>query len=123
MENKFSTFPDTTFPMTEKEFETYWAQNRATILNGDASYKKAKESYKISSGADWLLYAIPVIAGIVFMDWCPITHELLKWLLSAVVTIVCFALCVWVKSLTSGEASPEEVEKRIKQRLHDKMVV
>lgn len=108
--------------MKENEFEEYWKANKQQLLNADSDYIKAKNKYKASSGADWLLYAIPAVAGIVFMDYCPIEQELLKWVLSAAVTIICFVVCVWVKSLYADDTTPETAERDLKKRLHDKMV-
>ena len=107
--------------MNEQEFEKYWKENRGRILSNDEEYAKAKNSYKMSSGADWLLFAIPVVAGIIFMNYCPFTRELLKWLASAVVTIITFIICVWIKSMISVEASPEEVEQKIKKKTKQEM--
>ena len=36
--------------------------------------------------------------------------------LRAAVTIVCFAICVWIKSLITGSGSPDEVEAKIKEK-------
>ena len=58
--------------MTEKEFECYWKEQRDSILSKSDDYRRAKESFKMKSGADWLLFGIPVIAGIVFMNNCHI---------------------------------------------------
>lgn len=107
--------------MNEKEFEKYWHTNKQKLLNEHPAYRKAKDSYKMSSGADWLLYTIPVISGIMFMDYCTISHELLKWIASAAVTIICFVLCVWTKSLFSNNPSLSEIEKQVKKQLHDKL--
>jgi len=30
--------------------------------------------YKMKSGADWILFGIPVVAGIVSFDYLPIEH-------------------------------------------------
>ena len=54
--------------MDKLEFERYWTENREKILNANSEYRKVRDSYKSLSGADYLLYAIPVVAGIVFMD-------------------------------------------------------
>jgi len=108
--------------MTEKEFEEYWRVNRNKLLNQNASFKASKDSYKMTTGADWLLYAIPVVAGIVFMDCCSIQHELLRWFACAGITIACFVLCVFIKTLISGDQSMDDIEKQMKKHLHDKMV-
>jgi len=102
--------------MTEKEFEKYWKANRESILQKDEEYQHAKENFKMSSGADMLLFGIPIVAGIVFMNNVHLGNELLNWVASAAITIVCFAICVWIKSMMTGSGSPDEVEEKIKER-------
>ena len=103
--------------MTEQEFETYWKQHRDEILRHDKDYTDAKENFKVHSGADLILFGLPVVAGIVFMNNVRIGNELLLWLLSAAVTVLVYAVCVWVKSMISGTGSPDEVERRVKERV------
>lgn len=102
--------------MTEKEFETYWKVHRDEILSQSEEYRRAKDNFKMNSGSDLLLFGIPIVAGIVCMNNIALSNELLKWLASAVVTIVSFALCVWVKSIAKGSSSPDEVEQKLKER-------
>jgi len=108
--------------MNNKEFEEYWRTNKERLLSEDAEYKELKNSYRMTSGADWLLYAIPVVAGLAFMNYCNVSRELLKWLLSAVVTVVCFVLCVFVKSLITSAPSLDDIEKRVKQQCRERLV-
>ncbi len=108
--------------MTEKEFDTYWSAHKTQILNSDNTYQKAKSDYSTTGGADLLLYAVPVVAGILTMEYCTLDRELLRWLLCAGVVIISFVVCVWVKSLITDSQPPEAVEKQIRQRLHDEMV-
>lgn len=93
-----------------------------TILEKNDEYRHAKENFKIHSGADLILFGIPVVAGIVSINNVPLQNELLKWIVSAVITIVCFALSVWVKSLITGTVSPDEVEQRLKEAKRRKLV-
>lgn len=93
-----------------------------TILEKNDEYRHAKENFKIHSGADLILFGIPVVAGIVSINNVPLQNELLKWIVSAVITIVCFALSVWVKSLITGTVSPDEVEQRLKETKRREMV-
>ena len=66
--------------MTEKEFEKYWKDNRESILQKDEEYRHAKENFKMSNGADMLLFGIPIVAGIVFMKMCIwATNCLIGW--------------------------------------------
>ena len=108
--------------MTEKEFDAYWKEHRGSILSNDAEYRRAKENFKMSNGADMLIFGIPIVAGIVFMNNVHLGNELLNWLASALVTVVCFAICVWVKSLVTGSGSPDEVEEMIKKRIKKEML-
>lgn len=93
-----------------------------TILEKNDEYRHAKENFKIHSGADLILFGIPVVAGIVSINNVPLQNELLKWIVSAVITIVCFSLSVWVKSLITGTVSPDEVEQRLKETKRSEMV-
>ncbi len=67
------------------------------------NYELCTMDYKMKSGADWILFGIPVVAGIVSFDYLPIEHELLKWLASAGITILCFAISVWIKEVISDK--------------------
>ncbi|MBQ1668521.1 MAG: hypothetical protein II063_11160, partial [Prevotella sp.] len=50
------------------------------------------------------------------LDWNPFQRELVNWLIGAFAAIVTFVLCVWIKSIISGNRSLDEVEKEIKAR-------
>ncbi len=103
--------------MTEQEFEAFWQQHRDEILRHSKDYTDAKENFKMHNGADLILFGLPIVAGVVFMNNVHIASEMLLWLLSAVVTFVTYVVCVWVKSMISGTESPDEVERRIKERM------
>lgn len=108
--------------MTEKEFEEYWKTHRKEILDKDADYIRAKEEFKIHNGADFILFGLPVVVGIVFMNNIQLRSEILTWLASAAVTIVAFGVCVLVKSMITGVDSPDETEQRIKERKKKELV-
>lgn len=97
-----------------EDFETYWRTHREQLLRANEEYRRVEESYKMKSGADWLLFGIPFFAGVLFMSACKLESELLKWLLSAGVTIVFFIVCVWLKGVLSGERSLSEIEDEVK---------
>ena len=100
----------------EKDFESLWRENKKRLLEADPEYRKIIESYKMNSGADWLLFAMPAVVAIVILDWAPLDKELLNWLIGAIAAIVTFVLCVWIKSLLTGNRSLDEVEQEIKKR-------
>ncbi|MBQ6422897.1 MAG: hypothetical protein IJJ90_05070 [Prevotella sp.] len=100
--------------MDDEKFEVLWQKNRKSLLSEDREWQQLQQSYKVSSGADMLLFGIPAVAGIVSFNYVPLSGELLKWLVSAVVTVLCFVLCVFVKGLFSPTLSASEIEKRVK---------
>ena len=98
----------------DETFEKYWMTHREQILRHNEEYRRVENSYKLKSAYDFFIFGTPAIAGITFMSYCPIESELLKWLLSAIVTVAWFVICVWVKSVLSGERSLDEIEREIK---------
>lgn len=107
--------------MTEREFETWWNANRQTVLKQNKDYIERENSYKMKGIGDLIIFAIPVIAGVLFLDSGIVKHEMLNWAASAVVVIVCFLLCVFIKSRTIPGESLYDIEKRLKQEHWEKM--
>lgn len=105
-----------------EDFEQYWYTNKRRILNSDRRYLEAKENFSMSSGADWLLFAIPVVTGIVFMENVEISSEILLWLATAGVVIVCFVLCVFIKSQISDAPDLVSIEETIRKEYEQKFL-
>lgn len=97
---KFVANNEKTGRMTEEEKEELWLKNKPRLLRENKEYQEALQAFKMKSGADWLLFAIPVAAGIVFINSVPITPEWLLWIATVGVAVVVFAICVFVKSLS-----------------------
>ncbi|MBO4827074.1 MAG: hypothetical protein J5506_07570 [Prevotella sp.] len=100
--------------MTEQEFETWWKANRQQLLHQNSEYVERENSYKIRSGADLLIFALPVVAAILFLESGIIRHEMLNWLASAGVAIVTFLVSAFIKSQTLPGDSLYDIEQRIK---------
>ena len=90
------------------------------LLMEDREYKEAVGTYEIKSGADWLLFGIPVAAGIVSVEYIPISHELLRWIVSILITVVVFVACVYVKSLSNPHRAISDIEADVKRRAYQK---
>ncbi len=99
----------------DKGFEEWWAANKLRMLNENQEYRDAVATYGMKSGADWLLFGIPVATGIVCIQGIPISNELLRWLVSFVITVVVFAICVYVKSLSNPHRPISEIEEDVKR--------
>ncbi len=90
-------------------------RNRKQLLAESEEYKQTLDGYKMKTGADWILFAIPVVAGIVSFNYIPIANELLRWLATVGVTVLVFAVCVFIKSTTIPGRTLEEIEKDVKK--------
>ncbi|MBR6978633.1 MAG: hypothetical protein IKH88_02225 [Prevotella sp.] len=104
--------------MEEKNevFENWWQTNKQTALAEDREYREAIETYKMKSGADWLLFGIPVVTGIICVQSLPISHEILRWVASIAITVVVFVICVYVKSLSHPHRPISDIEADVKKR-------
>ena len=100
----------------EDKFEMLWLEKRKAILMNNEEYRKATEGYKMSSGADWLLFGMPIVAAIVVLDQSFFANEMLNWLLGAGVAAVLFVIAVAVKAYIIGVRPVSEIEDEIKQR-------
>lgn len=103
----------------DEEFERWWKENKNDILHEDSEYLRVENSYKIKSGADLLLFGIPVVAGIVVINYIPVDNEIIKWIISAVITIAVFLVCVWIKSTTIPGETLSEIEERLKNKFFE----
>lgn len=103
----------------EKDFETLWREQKKDILMANEEYRQIIDSYKMRSGADWLLFAFPIVVAIVILEWMPTSKELLNWFIAAIAAIITFVVCVWVKTLITGNRSLDEVEKEVKERCRE----
>ena len=98
------------------DFEAYWQAHRKSLLEADDEYKNALQGYKLTSGADWLLFALPVVVAIVVLDFSPFQGEFLNWAAGALAAIVTFVACVAIKTATSGTRSLGDIEADVKRR-------
>ncbi len=103
----------------DQKFEQYWNGHKTSILMKDDEYRAAVETYKISSGSDWLLFGIPVVAGIVSMQYIPIEKEILRWIASILITVVVFVICVYVKSLSNPHRAISDIEADVKRKAYE----
>ena len=60
--------------MDDEKFEVLWQKNRKSLLSEDREWQQLQQSYKVSSGADMLLFGIPAVAGIVSFNYVPLVR-------------------------------------------------
>ena len=107
--------------MTEREFETWWNANRQAVLKQNKDYIERENSYKMKGIGDLIIFAIPVIAGVLLLDSGIVKHEMLNWAASAVVVTICFLICVFIKSRTIPGETLFDIEERLKKEYWEKM--
>lgn len=105
--------------MKDDAFELYWQSHRRELLSKNKEYREIEESYKMRTGFDWLLWAVPLVCGILAFKLVAGANEILNWLISAAVVIVTFLLCVWIKAALSGHRSLSEVEEDVKKQAYE----
>ena len=63
----------------DEQFERLWYENKHRLLNNDREYREEVERYKMTSGADWLLFGIPAVVGIVSFEMITFESEMMRW--------------------------------------------
>lgn len=100
-------------------FTGYWTIHRDRLLREDSEYSAALESYAMKSGADWLLFGIPVVAGIVAMQLLPFESELLRFGTSVLITLIAFVISVYIKSVLSPHRALSDIEADVRRRAYE----
>lgn len=103
----------------EDEFELLWLERRKQILAADEEYIRATEGYRMTSGADWLLFGMPVVAAIMVLEMSFFGSEIINWLVAALVAALLFVVAVYVKTLITGGRSVTEIEADAKRRCRE----
>lgn len=105
--------------MKTDNFEEWWTANKSRILQEDREYREAVETYKMKSGSDWLLFGIPLVAGIVSFDYIPTSSELLKFGAAILIVVILSVVSVYIKSLTNPHRAIGDIEADIRQRKYE----
>ena len=103
----------------DKTFENWWMANKQRVLSEDREYSDAVGTYKMTSGADWLLFGIPVVTGILCIEYVPIESEVLRWVVSFLAAVLVSVACVYVKSLSNPHRPIGDIEADVKKRCLD----
>jgi len=107
--------------MTEQEFERYWKQNSAQILQSNAEYQAVKANGRKHEIAIIAVMVISFVIGNETMNLLPFTNELLKWLVGAVIIIVLLVAGFLLKTKLMGP-SPSMIEQKIKEQTKKQML-
>lgn len=99
-----------------KEFEEYWKQHELQLINVSPKVlqEERKNSGKMNTAGDWLLFVIPLIAGIGFINTKLIANEMLNLICGMVIVVICFALEMLIRPYVTGKRSVAEIDQDIK---------
>lgn len=103
----------------EEIFIQWWKENRVHLLKENPEYQRVLNDYKLKSGSDWLLFALPIVAGTGSFQYLHFRQEFLNYLVASLIAIVCFFLCAWIKALTNGNPSLADIEERLRQQHYE----
>ena len=93
--------------------------NKQRVLSEDREYSDAVGTYKMTSGADWLLFGIPVVTGTLCIEYVPIARAALRWVVSFLAAVLVSVACVYVKSLSNPHRPIGDIEADVKKRCLD----
>lgn len=101
---------------SRERFEQLWDEQKYVYLQADEGWQRVKESYKMRTWSDYVLFAVPLVVGVLALDFVNVEREFLRWALCAVAVLVAFVVCTWLKTAFGGAESAVDVERRVKER-------
>ncbi len=100
----------------EKEFEDYWKKHRDSLflVAPKALQDEMNNTTKSNTAGDWLLYAVPIIVMVAFINAKLIKDEFLNFLVSMVLGILATLLSTWLKPYVTGKRRATDIDADIK---------
>lgn len=108
------------FAGMEKDFEDYWKQHRASLLQvaPKALQEERGNSAKLNTLGDWLLYLAPILVMVAFLDRKFIASEMLNFLVAIVVGVAATGLSMLIKPYVTGKRRVVNIEADIKAHFY-----
>lgn len=103
----------------EEEFTRWWKEHRTRLLKDNPEYQRVLNDYKLKGGSDWLLFALPIVAGTASFQYLHFKQEFLNYLMASLIAIACFFLCAWIKALMNGNTSLADIEEQLRQQHYE----
>lgn len=100
-----------------KEFEEYWKANWRVLLNvaPRALRDERENSGKMNTAGDWLLFIVPFVVGVGFMNLHFVHSEMLNLIVGLVIVAVCFCVTTVIKPYVTGKRSVVDIDSDIKE--------
>lgn len=104
----------------EQEFEDYWKSNRSQLVACAPRLlaDERRNFNKMNSAGDWILFIVPIVLMIGFMDYVFFANEMLNFIVGLVLGIAAIGLSIYVKPYVTGKRSLVDIDEDIKQHYY-----
>ncbi len=106
--------------IVEKEFEDYWkAHKYKYFLAAPAALREEREnSGKMNTAGDWILFCIPLVIMVHFLDHKIVANEIGNFLIVLVIGAAAFYPMMLIKPYVTGKRNVVDIEEDIKQHFY-----
>ena len=89
----------------EKEFENYWKHHQSELIQrAPQALKEERENTgRMNTAGDWILFVVPIIAMVGFMNYGFFAQEMVNFLIALVIGIFFFFLSMLLKPYITGK--------------------
>lgn len=100
----------------DKQFEAYWKANGQSLIEAAPPVlsDERKNNGKMNTAGDWLLFIIPLVAGIGFMNAKLIESEMVNLIVGLAIVVVCFGIAMMIRPYVTGKRSIADIDADIK---------
>ena len=104
----------------EKEFENYWKHHQSELIQRapQALKEERKNTGRMNTAGDWILFVVPIIAMVGFMNYGFFAQEMVNFLVALVIGIVFFFLSMLLKPYITGKRNVVDIDTDIKQHFY-----
>lgn len=100
----------------DEQFEAYWKTNGQSLIEAAPPVlsDERKNNGKMNTAGDWLLFIIPLVAGIGFMNAKLIESEMVNLIVGLAIVVVCFGIAMMIRPYVTGKRSIADIDADIK---------
>lgn len=99
-----------------EEYEAYWKSHEADLIKVAPKVLREERanSNKMNTAGDWLIYIIPFIVMVGFDNAGLIANEMLNFIISIVLGVLCFGLVTFIKPYVTNKRNIVDIDQDIK---------
>lgn len=105
----------------EKEFENYWKRHQQLLIQRAPNTLKEERrgTGKMNTAGDWILFLVPIVAMVWFMEYGPFSKEMLNLVVGLGMGVVIYGLSIFIKPYVTGKRSIVDIDEDIKQYFYN----